>query len=278
MSELQVVQAESQVASAEQSLLNAEVQWRNQELNFKRLLLSGADDPLLQQTVNPTDLPRIEEQLVDIQAAIGVALDQRVDLRQQRQQRDISELNLAVTRDNLKPDLSLTASYSLQGTGGNLYERTGLGGDAVLVEESGYMDGLNAIWDRDTPTWNLSFNFSYPIGNQSAKANLERARLQMQQSDLALRSQELTIVTQVTDAGLAVSDTYLQLQAAQRSREVAERSAEVEQARFNAGASTNYEVAQARDALTSARLSELRAIINYINAVAQFERVQRIGG
>ena len=82
------------------------------------------------------------------------------------------------------------------------------------------MDGLEAIWGRDTPTWNVSLNFSYPIGMKSAKANLERARLQLRQTDLALKDQELTIVTQVTDAGLTVTDTYLQYQAAQRSREV----------------------------------------------------------
>ena len=44
--------------------------------------------------------------------------------------------------------------------------------------------------------------FAYPIGNQSAKANLERAKLQMKQTDLDLKNQELAIVTQVTDAGL----------------------------------------------------------------------------
>jgi outer membrane protein TolC len=278
LSELQVVQAEAQVASAEQALLNARVQWRNQELAFKRFLVGGADDPLLGQTVNPTDIPSLEQPSVDIEAGIAVALEVRTDLRQQLQQRDIAELNLAVTRDVLRPDLNLTASYSLQGVGGDLYERTGLGGEAVLIEEGGYGDGLNAIWNRDTPTWNVSLNFSYPLGNQSAKANLERARLQMQQTDLALRNQELDIVTQVTDAGLAVEDTYLQLQAARRSREVAERSAEIELTRFRVGAATNYEVGQAQDALTSARLSELRAVINHVNAIAEFERVQRVGG
>ena len=74
-----------------------------------------------------------------------------------------------------------------------------------------------------------------------------------------------------------MTDTQLQPQAAQRSRELAERSAEVEVTRFNAGVSTNFEVVTAQDALTSARLSELRAIINQINAVAEFERVQRVG-
>ncbi len=278
MSELQVVQAEAQVASAEQSLLNAEVQWRNQELSFKRLLLGGADDPLLFQTVNPVDLPIVQAPVVDIESAIQVALTERTDLRQQMQQKEISELDLEVTKDNVRPELNLTAGYSVMGVGGDLFQRDQLGGNPVLVQPGGYVDALQSIGDRDTPTWNLSMNFSYPIGNQGAKATLERARLQMRQTDLALRSQELAIVTEVTNAGLAVNDTYLQLQAAQRSREVAERSAEIELTRFNVGASTNYEVAQAQDNLTSSRLSELRALINYLNAIAQFELVQRVGG
>lgn len=277
MAELQVVQAEAQVASAEQSLLNAEVQWRNLELQFKRLVVGGPEDPLLQQTLNPTDLPVIVDPVVDIQAAIETALGQRTDVRQQLQQREISELNLELTRDNSRPQLNLTAGYALQGVGGDLFERPNLGGDPVLVERGGYVDGLNSIVGRDTPTWSLSLNFSYPIGTNASKANLERARLQMRQTDLALKSQELAIVTEVTNAGLAVNDTYLQLQAARRSREVSERSAAVELARFEVGASTNYEVAQAQNALTSARLSELRAMINHVNAIAEFERVQRVG-
>ena len=278
LSDLQVIQAEAQVAIAEQSLLNAEIQWRNQELIFKRLLVSGAEDPLLAQTMNPTGLPVLVQQVVDIDAAIATALEQRADLRQTRQQRQISELDLAVTRNNTRPDLDLTGAYALQGTGGDLFARSGLGGDAMLVEQSGYLDGLNSIWERDTPTWSLTLNFSYPIGNKGAKANLQRAQLQIEQTDLALRNQELAIVTEVTNAGLAVNDFFLLLQASQRSREVSERAAGFEVTRFNVGASTNYEVALAQDALTSARLSELRAMINYVIAIAEFELVQYIGG
>jgi outer membrane protein len=278
LADLQVIQAEAQVASAEQAQLSAEIQWRNQELVLKRLLMSSADDPLLTQTLNPTGLPVIQEPVVDLDAAIAIALEQRADLRQTRQQRQISQLDLEVTRNNTRPDLNLTAGYSLQGVGGDLFSRAGLGGDAILVDDGGYLDGLTSIWDRDTPTWNVSLNFSYPIGNRAAKANRSRAELQMEQTDLALRSQELSIVTEVTAAGLAVNDSFLLFQAAQRSREVSERAAEVEVTRFEVAASTNYEVALAQNSLTSARLSELRAIIDYVNAVAEFELVQYVGG
>jgi outer membrane protein TolC len=64
---------------------------------------------------------------------------------------------------------------------------------------------------------------------------------------------------------------------AQIEFELAEESAAAEVTRFNAGVATNVEVVAAQDALTSARLSELRALINHVNAIAEFERVQRVG-
>ncbi|MEQ1856308.1 MAG: TolC family protein [Longimicrobiales bacterium] len=277
MAQIQVVQAEAQVAGAEQSLLNAEIQWRNQELAFKSLLISGADDPLLYQTINPVSQPLLQDQAVNIEAAIENALRERTDIREAREERRIAEVDLDVTQNNRLPQLNLTASYSLAGVGGTEYSRSGLGGAPVLVSQGGYVDGINSIAAFEVPTWNLGLSFSYPIGMKSAKANLERARLQMDQRDLAIRSQELAIVTEVTNAGLGVTDTRLQLAAATRSRELSEQSAAAEVTRFNAGVATNFEVVAAQDELTSARLSELRALINHINAIAEFERVQRVG-
>ncbi|HET9947794.1 MAG TPA: TolC family protein [Longimicrobiales bacterium] len=277
MARIQVVQAEAQVASAEQALLNAEIQWRNQELALKSLLIGGADDPLLYQTINPVDLPVVQDQEVDIQAAIERALSERTDMRQLREERRIAEIELEVTEDSRLPELNLNASYSLLGVGGTEYDRSGLGGEPVLVRRGGYMDGLESIAGFDTPTWNIGLSFSYPLGMRSAKANLERARLAMEQRDLAIRAQELAVVTEVTNAGLAVRDTRLQLEAARRSRELAEQSAAAEVTRFNAGVATNFEVVAAQDQLTQARLAELRAIIDHVNAIAEFERVQRVG-
>ena len=59
----------------------------------------------------------------------------------------------------------------------------------------------------------------------------------------------------MTNAGLAVENTYKQYQAAQKAREVAERNAEAEQTRFDVGMSTNYNVVQAQNNLTSQRLA-----------------------
>lgn len=274
MVEMELAQAEAQVASAEQALLNAEIQWRDQEMAFKRLLVGGTDDPLFQQTINPVDLPEYDAMEVDIDDAIQTALRTRPDLEALEQERNISEMNLDVTRENTRPDLNLTLAYSLQGVGGDLFERTGLGGEPQLIERGGFADGLSSIAALETPTFNASVNFSYPLGTSPAETSLEQARLRLRQSDLNLQGQQLLIETEVTNAGLAVRNTFLQLEAARRSREAAERSAEAEMTRFNVGVSTNFQVVAAQDALTQARLSELQALIGYINAIAEFERVQ----
>jgi outer membrane protein len=274
MVELDLAQAEVQVANAEQALLNARIQWQAQELALKRLLISGTEDPLWTETLNPTDLPSFETREVDVRAAVGEALAQRMDLQQQRQARDVAALNLEVTRDNRLPDLSLTAGYSLQGVGGDLYARSGLGGEPQLVQPGGFRDGIDAIRNLDVPTLNVSLNFSYPLGMQAGRANLERARLQLRQTDLAIQSQELAIEAEVTNAGLAVNNAFLQVEAARKSREAAERSLEAELIRFGVGVATNFQVVSAQDAMTAARLAELRAVIGYVNAVADFDRVR----
>jgi outer membrane protein TolC len=273
----QVTQAEAQVASAEQSLLNAEIQWTNAELAFKQLLLDGASDELLGQRIIPIDLPTVVDQQVDLDGAIDRALATRLDLQQARRQVDISEVNLDVTESSALPDLSLSASYALQGVGGDRFERSELGGSPVLVESGGYSDGLQSILDREAPTWNISLSGSYPIGTNPDRLNLERAELQLRQQNLSLRTQELNVVTQVTSAGLAVSNTFLQYQAAQRSADASEQNLQAELARFQVGVATNFELVQAQNQLTSARLQELQALINHVNAIATFEQVQVVG-
>ena len=125
----------------------------------------------------------------------------------------------------------------------------------------------------------MNVQFAYPIGMRAAKSNYARALLQLDQSQATLKAQELNVSAAVTNAGLAVENTYKQyVRRRRRTREAQQRNAEAEQTRFDVGMSTNFNVVQAQNSLTTARLSELRALITYLNAVAEFDRIQRVGG
>jgi outer membrane protein TolC len=276
MAPIDTVQSEAQVASAEQALLAARIAWQTAELNLKRLLASGPDDEVYKSTIHPADSPVLTVQSVDIPGAVRTALEQRTDLVQSRKNIEISQFNLEVTRDQTKPDLAFNTSYQLQGLGGPI--RQIQGGEIVAVTPGGYVDALGQIRGLDLPTWSMNFQFAYPLGMRAAKANYARALLQFDQSQATLKAQELQVSAAVTNAGLAVENTYKQYLAAQKNREAQDRNTEAEQTRFDVGMSTNYNVVQAQNNLTAARLSELRALISYLNAIEEFDRSQRVGG
>ena len=266
---------ETQVANAEQQLLNAQITWRTAELNFKTLLASGTDDEIYTQVINPAEQPQLSVQSVDIQSAVARALQERTDVMQARRQIESSRLSLEVSKNQTMPSLNFSTGYNLTGQGGR--EKVFQGGQVVDTLPGGYADALAAIAGFDSPAWNLGFNFSYPLGMRAAKANYARSQLGLEQSLAQLKAQELSISTEVINAGLAVENTYKQFQAAQKSREAAEKNADAQVTRFDVGMATNFEVVTAQQALTQSRLSELSALIRYMNAVAEFERVQKVG-
>ena len=276
VAEIDLVQLESQIATGEQQLLNAEIAWRNAEIALKALLVDNSGDDLYKATINPTDLPTFEMVTVNIPEAVTRAIAQRADIETARQNIRIAEMNLELSENQIKPSLGLTASYALAGVGGPLFERSGLGGTPVLVQDGGYFDAVRSIVKNETPTWNLALNFSKPLGLSSQKAGHQRALLSMEQSKTSLKKSELDIETAVTRAGLDVQSRYKQLLAAQKAREYAERTLEAELTRFSVGMSTNFQVISLQNSLTTARNSELNATINYINAIAEFDRVQKI--
>jgi len=273
MAPIDVVQNESQVANNQQALLNARITWQTAELAFKRMIVTGPDDPLYGQTINPTEQPPALEQVqVNIPRAIQTALVERTDITQTKKTLESTAFTLELRRDQTKPTLNMTGSYTLNGTGGNLYKA------GVLQQESGYFDVLSGIAQLDQPTWTVGVTFNYPLGMVQQRANLAQAEIQYQQAQANLKAQELSVSTDVTSAGLAVQNTYQQLQAARVAREAAQRNAEAEQTRFDNGMSNNYNIATAQNDLTTRRLAELNAIIGYVNAIADYERKQRIGG
>jgi outer membrane protein TolC len=268
---IDTVQFETAVFNQEQLLLAAQIGWRTAEINFKRFLASGADDEIYKFTLNPIDSPELSVQSVDIQAAMTKALAERTDLIVARRNIDSSNLSLEVSKSQTLPNLALTAGYRL----------TGQGGTQRLPDGSfipgGIADALSAIGGFDTPAWNLGFNLTYPLGMRAAKANFARSILALDQSQARLKASELNVQTEVVNAGLNVENTYKQYEASQKARQAAERNADAAQTRFDVGMATNFEVVQLQNQLTTSRLQELSRLIAYVNAVAEFDRVQRVG-
>ena len=145
-----------------------------------------------------------------------------------------------------------------------------------MSERRGLGSVLGDLLTNDFPAWTLSLNVSYPLGTSSQQATLTRTRLQRTKSEAQLKNQELQVVTQVRQAARQVLTNQQRVQTTRASRELNERRLEAEQRKFAAGTSTNFLVFQAQRDLSLARNNELRAVLDYNQAVVDFETVQEV--
>ena len=278
MAPIDVLQAQAEVASRRQSLVAAENTRRTTELTLKRYLVSSTQDPLWNATINPVDRPpAVTPQPIDLAAMIRTAIENRTDIITARENLRSSEINLRYLRNQTLPGADLSASYTSQGSGGTQLTRSAaLGGQVVSTIPGGYVDALTILRKAKIPSWNVSVNFSYPIGQSSQEAGYARARVQMQQSQAQLRALELTVATDLTNAVIQVQNYLEQVQAATVSRELAQKKLEAEQSKFEVGMSTNYTVVQYQRDLRDSQNSELRAILNYRKALVSLEALQTV--
>jgi outer membrane protein TolC len=275
---LDIVQAEAEAATRRQALAAAEATLQTAELTLKRYIVSGTEDPLWRQELQPIDLPSLEPAPSDLEGAVRKALERRTDLVNARKNLQSSDISLRYFRNQTLPDVDLVASYGAQGIGGTSIQRSGLGGDITNTIPGGYADALRLLTNRDYPTWNLQFNISYNVFGSQADAQFARARVQRNQSQARLRALELQVATEVTNAALNVESNLKRVEAAVAARELAEKRLEAEQSKFEVGMTTNFFVVQAQRDLRDAQNAELRALADYRKSLVNFERVQEAPG
>ena len=88
------------------------------ENNLKRLMLK---DPLASEwsaALVPTDKPTFDESPVDLNAALIEARANRPELRRQKLQQDINDIDIAYFKNQTKPQIDLTATLSTTGLAG----------------------------------------------------------------------------------------------------------------------------------------------------------------
>jgi outer membrane protein TolC len=253
---------------------------RTAELSLKRLIVSGTNDPLWSQHLEPVDRPDFQVASVDLEVALRTALQQRTDLQLARNSFESNSVLLRSQRNQSLPDLDAIVTYGASGLGGTQYSFSGSGLDRIrqgVLIQGGYNDALRTLINRDYPNWQFALNVSYPIGGNAAEAQAARTRLLIQQNQAQIRATELNVATEVTNAALQVTNATEALAAARAARELSQRRLDAEMSRFEVGMSNNYQVVQSQRDLREAQNSELRALLNYRKSLVEFDRVQQAG-
>ena len=174
----------------------------------------------------------------------------------------------------MQPQVDVVGSVTLNGIGGRQLVREGFAGEPSAIIPGGYGDAIDQLFGGDFRDWNLGLELSYPLGNAQATALHAQAQVAARQQQARIDSAELGVAQEVRQAARSVQTNRKRIDATRVARELAVRRLDAEQKKFEVGMSTSFMIVQAQRDLAQAEANELRALIDYVKAIAAFERVR----
>lgn len=273
---IELISAEAEVASNQEQVLVAEAAIATAEDVLRTLIFDPGRPDYWQVRINAIDAVQSEPRQIDVDGAIRMALENRLDLTAARQDLEISDLTLRVVRDATRPQVNLQANYGTSGTGGTRF----LYGEGIPPPIEGRTDRsfgsvLGDTFGAAYPQWSIGLNVSYPIGRSAADANLAQQEVTRRQSQLNIRELEIAIVQQIRDVARQVQSSYQRVVVTRAALAASEQQLEAEERRFAAGLSTTLELQVRQGQLATARTAELNAVIAYNRALIDLERLQK---
>jgi outer membrane protein TolC len=260
---MDVLAAKAEVATRESSLLSVENAVKTAAENL-RVILNAPDENLLK----PADKqPVFEPRQADFNAFLQLALENRPDIQQAKLDLKSKNVEVRYARNQLLPDLQLTARYSAAGLSGNQTLENG------TVIESGMGDALRDVFKNLYNSNSVALQLSVPVLNSDARAGLTQAQLSLKQSLLQLKKAESTTYSEVKQATSDLEVNYKLVEANRIARELAEQKLAAEQKKLAVGLSTNYQVLQYQRDYANALNAELKSLIDYKLTLSRVDRV-----
>ena len=191
-SELGVLARESELLESERAVLDAS--------DALKVFLQYPAPGTLVPTggIAPEDVPLTAEQ------ATAAAMQKRPELVKARVNVQSAEFTEKVSRNLVLPSLALGGSAGVAGLG------------------SAYGGAFGDMTSGKYPEWSVGINFSYPIGNSAAEADLAANRLKAAQSREGLKAVEQSVALEVRTALRALETRFRQIEVARKGVTVAE--------------------------------------------------------
>jgi outer membrane protein TolC len=249
---------EADVARRKEALIRAENEIRRREDALRSLLFGERDPVLWSREIEPLSPieTAFESPTEEWQQVAATALARRPDLRALEAEVTSAELRYDRSVRDVMPRLDLVGEYSSDGT------------------QTTSIDAWRDVTDLEFPDWSLGLEFSFPIGNTSARAARDRAMVALEQARRRLRALEVTVLTEVRTALRDLTTAAEAVRAAAESVRLAETQLDTSRELLRVGRGTIFEVQQRNQELLDARQRLLRNQLDYRIGEAQLRRAQ----
>jgi outer membrane protein TolC len=273
---IEVLNAEAEVATREADILEAEAQVASsQDLLLTILNPPGEGGKPRIAGIIPSDRPAYEKKTLSLDECLLVAMENRTDLQISKLDLNNKEVYYNYARNQLLPDLSLSASYWSPGISGTqiLYQDGNpLTGVVVGTVPGGATDSLRDAFRLKYKNWSVGLTLSVPINNFLTRAHFAQISLNRDQALLRIKNQEQQVLLEIKNAVRDVETDYKRVQAYKVARELAEKKLQAEEKKLKVGLTTNYLVLWQQRDLANARSAELKAIIDYNLSLSGLEK------
>ncbi len=230
---------------------------RNQRLTDQQAATSAKNTlklllglPLDRDITLKADL-RYDSISIDSNTAIKKALENRSELLNAQRDREISRLNVDLAASSRLVRLDLTAGYGLNRN------------DTQLESVFNNLDRSRSI----------ALQLSVPIFDWGRHGReVEAAEAQLKSSELTYMYTEAQIRQEITDLLSRISVAQSRINVLARSVDVAQKSYEISIERFRVGTITRNDLAQSQARLTTTKLNNLMALIDFRMAIADLTR------
>lgn len=249
--EIEVLRAEAGLRSRKEAVIVADSTLKRAERFLKRLLFHEELPIHSSRALRAITPPRPQELKLDRKRLFEIALERRMDLFAEELRVLLADIEIEKSQNDLLPRVDLVSAFSYLGT-----------------ESEDLLRAWKQIGkESDAPTtWSLGLEFSFPIQNNTAQAQLEKARLQKMQRELAQHHLRRQIEQEVYDAVDILEETWARIEAASLASEAAGKTYEAEKKQFQRGVITSTELLEAVGNLSRAQIREVRAIVDHQKA------------
>ncbi len=206
------------------------------------------------QPTTAVDLEPAAGDAPSLLSEVQAALRRRPEIRQARKRVENSGIAIRIGEYGLLPTLDLEGHVGNSGSG-------------VEFEES-----WENFFELKNLRYGFALNFSVPLQNSAARANLTQAELNRRSAILAARDVETNVILEVNSAVRALRTSRRAVEAATKARTSAFARHEAEQERQRAGLSTGFDVKRVQNELTAAELELVKARIELERARMQLQR------
>ena len=239
-----------QIAMRQDALLRSQLELEGKSLELRRK--SGLELGRRDVALRPAEPFEIGADEFDVDEILERSHAANRKLASIQLQKKAAEVDVAVARDQMKPQLDVTFSGAITGSGEGAADAVGALGGA-----SGYevMVGLQ-----------LQFELSGAASKNRDAAVAKKKRLEVDRED-AQRQIDVAVVNSVH----MVTSARTRVGLAEKAIIVAEENARAERLNFMVGKTTNFQVMERQTELIEARLRRGQAVADYHKAVAQLQ-------